>query len=81
MSKQQTAKEGERTAPQFEADLPPLPFSYLTNSGGNGNPGFVYILDANGRKIASIWGKPSEKIAVAELICDASDEALSRSHP
>lgn len=63
---------------KFSADLPPLPYSYLTNSGGPGQVGFVYILDANGRKIASIWGKPTEKVAVAELICDASDAANAK---
>jgi hypothetical protein len=56
--------------------LPPLPWSYQTVGPANepGNP-FVYLLDANGRKIASLWGKPAEKLAVAELICDASDRA------
>lgn len=28
----------------------------------------VYLVDANGRKIAAIWGKPDEKIATAEMI-------------
>ena len=56
-------------------NLPPLPLSYELNQK-KGNPdgvGFVYILDANGRKVASIWGRPAEKIALAELICHASD--------
>lgn len=61
--------------PELGADLPPLPWSFQTISTYEGKVGFVYILDANGRKIASIWGKPSEKMAMAELICDASDAA------
>lgn len=67
--------------PQFANDLPPLPFSYLTNApeGAGDGVGHVYLLDANGRKIGALWGKPSEKIALAELICDASDAALARS--
>lgn len=58
--------------------LPPLPWSYSTNApvGQHEGKGFVYLLDADGRKIGTVWGKPDEKLAVAELICDASDEAL-----
>jgi hypothetical protein len=58
-------------------NLPPLPWSYQTNAavGKHEGHGFVYLLDANGRKIASLWGTPVEKIAVAELVMKASDEA------
>lgn len=59
----------------FEKNLPPLPYSFQVISTYGGQAGFVYILDANGRKIASLWGKPDEKTAMAELICDASDAA------
>jgi hypothetical protein len=60
----------------FEKNLPPLPWSYQVISAYSGKTGFIYILDADGRKIASLWGKPDEKDAMAELICDASDAAL-----
>jgi len=65
---------------KFEAGLPPLPYSYLINApeGARDGAGHVYILDSNGRKIGSLWGKPEEKIALAELICDASDAALAK---
>jgi len=55
--------------------LPPLPWSYQTNArvGEHEGNGFVYLLDANGRKIGTLWGKPDEKLAVAELIMAASD--------
>lgn len=55
--------------------LPPRPWSYSTNApaGQHEGKGFVYLLDANGRKIGTVWGKPDEKLAIAELICDASD--------
>ncbi len=58
-------------------NLPPLPWSYSTNApvGAHEGKGFVYLLDANGRKIGTVWGNPDEKLAVAELICDASDRA------
>lgn len=59
-------------------NLPPLPWSYQTNSpaGKHEGLGFVYLLDADGRKIGTFWGTPDEKLATATLVCDASDEAL-----
>lgn len=59
-----------------KSHLPPVPWSYETNApvGVHDGKGFVYLLDANGRKIGTVWGKPDEKLAVAELICDASAE-------
>lgn len=55
--------------------LPPLPWSYQTNApvGKHEGNGFVYLLDANGRKIGTLWGTPDEKLAVAEMIMDAAD--------
>ena len=55
------------------SDLPPGPFSYMVY-GETGN-GHMHIIDANGRKIAAVWGKPAEKIALAELIIKARDAA------
>jgi len=58
------------------SDLPPGPFSYMTisaKSSTHPGAGHVYILDANERKIASIWGRQDEKIALAELIIKARD--------
>lgn len=59
-------------------NLPPLPWSYSTNApaGVHEGKGFVYLLDADGRKIGTVWGKPDEKLAVAEVICDAGDRLL-----
>lgn len=55
--------------------LPPLPWSYETNAlvGRHEGSGFVYLLDANGRKIGTVWGNPDEKLAIAKLVIDASD--------
>lgn len=57
-------------------NLPPLPWSYETNApvGAHEGKGFVYLLDANGRKIGTVWGNPDEKLALAEFILDASVE-------
>lgn len=56
-------------------ELPIGPYQYETvramNSAHEGS-GHVYILDKDGRKIASMWGKPHEKMALAQLIIDAS---------
>lgn len=49
------------------AGIPPLPFGFDATDYGH-----VYLLDANGRKIASLWGRPDEKIALAELVIEAS---------
>jgi len=57
--------------------LPPRPWTYEATfkTGHHPGSGFVYLVDANGRKIANLWGSPDEKIAIAELICDASEKA------
>jgi hypothetical protein len=59
----------------YRQHLPPRPWTYETNApaGGHDGKGFVYLLDANGRKIGTVWGTPDEKLAVAELVCDASE--------
>lgn len=61
-------------------NLPPLPWTYQTNSAvgkpvGTGN---VYLVDANGRKIAVLYCSPAEKIAVAEFICAESEKAVNK---
>jgi hypothetical protein len=55
-------------------DLPPLPWSYQMVCGDETKgTGFLYLLDANGRKIGTLWGRPKEKIAAAEFICDLTE--------
>ena len=60
--------------------LPPLPWSYSTNApaGQHEGKGFVYLLDANGRKIGTFWGNPDEKMATAQMVMDASEDIISR---
>ena len=62
----------------YEQHLPPRPWSYQTNAreGAHEGGGFVYLLDANGRKIASFWGRPDEKLAIAELVCGAAEKKI-----
>jgi hypothetical protein len=53
------------------ADHAPLPWSYETVSAKDSkHVGFLYLLDANGRKIGTIWGPSTEKLATADLIVD-----------
>ena len=63
------------------SNLPPGPYGYETvqREGGSDHPGAgrVYLTDANGRKIASMWGKADEKIALADLIIRARDDTLT----
>lgn len=63
--------------------LPPGPYTYearLTPKGDLGN-GHIYLIDANGRKIGVLWGKPAEKIALAEWITSSLDLARESTSP
>lgn len=55
--------------------LPPGPYAFHTTAlpGQPIGNGHVYLVDANGRRIASIWGKGEEKIALVEMIIAASE--------
>lgn len=61
--------------PQFAQHLPKRPFKYMTTAkpGKHEGSGFVYILDADGNRVASVWGTPNQKLALAELFIDVSD--------
>ena len=63
-----------------DALLPPAPWTW-TDNGPFGRPlgtGFVYLHDATGRKIGTVWGTPDEKVAIANMICDARDQIHSQ---
>ncbi len=57
--------------------LPPGPFEYETTApfDGNHGKGHVYIVDADGRKIATVWGPADTKMAMKDLIIAARDGA------
>lgn len=49
----------------------PHPWRYETVGSHHGTGFFhLYLIDANGRKIACIWGKTEEKIDTAQHILD-----------
>jgi hypothetical protein len=50
------------------AEPAPRPWDWIFVATGQGERGHIYIVDANNRKIAAIWGKHEEKQATADLI-------------
>lgn len=56
--------------------LPPGPFALLVTARPvqHQGAGHVYIVDASGRKIASVWGTPDEKMALADMIITAREK-------
>jgi hypothetical protein len=49
--------------------LPPFPWDWVAAGAPSNNGAFhAYLVDANGRKIAAIWGKGTEKEAIADFI-------------
>jgi hypothetical protein len=56
--------------------LPPGPLSdHFVPCGTKG--GFLYVVDVNGKKIASCWATMDEKVALAQYIIDAWAEYVS----
>lgn len=63
---------GPALKPKGEAVLPPLPWDMVTSEGADVRGQFhIYIVDANGRKIAAIWGSGGSKKLTADRILDA----------
>ena len=53
----------------------PRPWNWVA-VGANASGGHhVYLVDANDRKIAALWGKAEEKMAAAELVVKLVNEA------
>jgi len=59
--------------------LPPLPWRIeeVRTIGGKPFSGFVYLVDANGAKIAVLYGKPERKEALMDFIIRAADDATA----
>jgi hypothetical protein len=72
MAKSDAAGDGMATA-----ELPAGPWHYETTArrGEPDGTGHVYIVDATGRKIMSVWGSAATKMAIAELVLRARDAA------
>jgi hypothetical protein len=63
------------------SNLAPLPWSCheVARPGTPAGAGYVYLLDANGRKIGTFWGTAEEKMATLKLLMDASEAAANDS--
>lgn len=57
------------------SEAAPRPWDWTFVSANASGGGHIYITDANGRKIAAIWGKAEEKTATADLIIAAVNGA------
>jgi hypothetical protein len=59
--------------------LPLGPYAYETTArpGAHDGTGHVYLVDATGRRIATLWGTAAEKLALADLFMRA-DRAYRR---
>ena len=65
-----TASEAELIARSH-----PRPWNWVA-VGANASGGHhVYLVDADGRKIAALWGKADEKAAAAQLVVNLVNEA------
>lgn len=71
---QETARDiRERASEILQRVKPaaPLPWDWMWIPGTAEGRGHIYLLDADKRKIAAIWGKAEEKPATADLIISA----------
>lgn len=59
--------------------LPPGPWHYETTArvGDHDGKGHVYIVDADGRKITTVWGPADSKLATANLIIKAREDVTN----
>lgn len=65
----------DRTENQLIEAAHPRPWNWIWISAQASGGGHIYLTDANGRKIAAIWGKATEKQAAAELIAELVNSA------
>lgn len=50
-------------------ELPPLPWDWVASAGPSNNGKYhAYLVDANGKKIAALWGSTRSKELMADLI-------------
>lgn len=59
-------------SPKGPPTLPPLPWGRIVSNHPTANARYhTYLIDANGRKIAAIWGRDGEKELTADFILRA----------
>jgi hypothetical protein len=62
------------------SEAAPRPWDWIFVSANASGGGHIYLVDANGRKIAAIWGKAEEKEATADLILKAVNAEAAPGH-
>jgi hypothetical protein len=64
--------------PGRQPTLPPFPWDWMATGKPTANGSMhTYLIDANGKKIAAIWGANSDK----KLVCDFIVEAVNAAAP
>lgn len=67
-----TEKAAHAAAPAPDKPAPaPGPYDWTASAEPSRSGFHVYLVDANGRKIAAIWGKEGEKAATAAFLARA----------
>lgn len=51
----------------------PLEYEITAPPGAHEGSGHVYIVDATGKKLASLWGSAEAKMALCQIILDAAN--------
>ena len=67
-----------RAAPVDPADIAgaaPRPWNWIAIPAHTSGGHYLYLVDADGRKIAAIWGKVNERPHTAQLIVEAVNAA------
>lgn len=73
-----------KNGPSGEPALPPGPWNWVASGGADIRGQFhIYLVDANGKKLAAIWGKEGQKTLVAQHIIQLvnGDAAAKGSQP
>jgi|TARA_Y100000034_G_C6873213_1_gene398966 hypothetical protein len=60
-----------------DTNLPPGPYSYETTAplDEHHGKGHVYIVDATGKRIGVVWGKPDVKMSLAYFVMSARNNS------
>lgn len=65
-----------------QASLPPLPWNWVSSGSAYARGQFhIYLVDANGKKIAAIWGREGQKTLVAQRIIQLINASPSEAQP
>ena len=73
---------GEKLGLPDPEDLPPFPWDLQTSGTASANGQFhAYLVDANGKKFAALWGSAKQKELIASLILSKCSPIAAASEP